>query len=271
MVDHEPSTAETTPRCIRQPRKHAFGDMLIRKLQHRVDVIDKLWPRWIATLRVGEGQDRGGSVLPPSNIASSLPTRFEFCLKFSRGPGGGSGRHRRTPLPSPLLLAAYRQNGAHPARKLACGTCRLATYSSYSVGAGLAFNRMPGTTWGPRSMNSRRKRAVWCWMSTLPLPVRHGEPAGAAQLDTWGRRASQRARAGPDSRPDRFNECVPPVPAFATTHETRSQDAHRASACFTGATSETRAHPALARGKVVVLRDARSVGSPVIAGIRCGG
>jgi hypothetical protein len=33
------------------------------------------------------------------------------------------------------------------------------------------------------SWGTRRKRAVWYWMATLPLPVRHGEPAGAAQVD----------------------------------------------------------------------------------------
>lgn len=33
------------------------------------------------------------------------------------------------------------------------------------------------------SWGTRRKRAVWYWMATLALPVRHGEPAGAAQVD----------------------------------------------------------------------------------------
>ncbi|KUN50179.1 hypothetical protein AQJ27_00020 [Streptomyces olivochromogenes] len=33
------------------------------------------------------------------------------------------------------------------------------------------------------SWGTRRKRAVCYWMATLPLPVRHGEPAGAAQVD----------------------------------------------------------------------------------------
>lgn len=33
------------------------------------------------------------------------------------------------------------------------------------------------------SWGTRRKRAVWYWKATLPVPVRHGEPAGAAQVD----------------------------------------------------------------------------------------
>ncbi|HEX4814533.1 MAG TPA: hypothetical protein VFV66_17475 [Nonomuraea sp.] len=37
-----------------------------------------------------------------------------------------------------------------------------------------------------------RKRAVWYWAATLPRPVRHGEPAGAAQEDIGQSNASTR-------------------------------------------------------------------------------
>jgi integrase len=42
-VDHELSTAETSAGYIRRTIKPALGDMPIRKLQHRVDILDKLY------------------------------------------------------------------------------------------------------------------------------------------------------------------------------------------------------------------------------------
>jgi hypothetical protein len=32
-------------------------------------------------------------------------------------------------------------------------------------------------------MGMSRNRAVWYWAATFPRPVRHGDPAGAAQED----------------------------------------------------------------------------------------
>src|SRR4051794_8429403 len=42
VVDHELSTAEATAGYIRRTLKPAIGDMPLRKLQHRVDIIDRL-------------------------------------------------------------------------------------------------------------------------------------------------------------------------------------------------------------------------------------
>jgi hypothetical protein len=42
-VDHELSTAETSAGYIRRTIKPALGEMPIRKLQHRVDILDKLY------------------------------------------------------------------------------------------------------------------------------------------------------------------------------------------------------------------------------------
>ncbi|MCF7552159.1 tyrosine-type recombinase/integrase [Pseudonocardia sp. WMMC193] len=42
-VEHELSTAETSAGYIRRTIKPALGDMPIRKLQHRVDILDKLY------------------------------------------------------------------------------------------------------------------------------------------------------------------------------------------------------------------------------------
>ena len=33
------------------------------------------------------------------------------------------------------------------------------------------------------SEGTRRNRAMWYWIATRPLVVRHGEPAGAAQVE----------------------------------------------------------------------------------------
>jgi len=41
VVDHELSTAETTAGYIRRTLRPALGDMPLRKLQHRVDVLDR--------------------------------------------------------------------------------------------------------------------------------------------------------------------------------------------------------------------------------------
>jgi hypothetical protein len=40
-----------------------------------------------------------------------------------------------------------------------------------------------------------RNRAVWYWAATLPLPVRHGDPAGAAQEDIGQSLASTRRKS----------------------------------------------------------------------------
>jgi hypothetical protein len=48
-----------------------------------------------------------------------------------------------------------------------------------------------------------RNRAVWCYAATLPLPVQHGEPAGAAQ-DDIGQSLASTSRKSRRSPVDRF-------------------------------------------------------------------
>lgn len=43
VVDHELSTAETTAGYVRRTLKPALGEMSLRKLQHRVDILDRLY------------------------------------------------------------------------------------------------------------------------------------------------------------------------------------------------------------------------------------
>ena len=64
-----------------------------------------------------------------------------------------------------------------------------------------------------------RNRAVWYWAATLPLPVRHGDPAGAAQEDIGQSFASTRRKSSSLTRRS-FHVGVSSVQPFATTHET---------------------------------------------------
>lgn len=43
MSDHELTTRETNEGYIRRTLKPALGDMQLRKLQHRVDILDRLY------------------------------------------------------------------------------------------------------------------------------------------------------------------------------------------------------------------------------------
>ncbi len=43
VVDHELTTAETTAGYIRRTIRPALGEMSLRKLQHRVDILDRLY------------------------------------------------------------------------------------------------------------------------------------------------------------------------------------------------------------------------------------
>src|SRR3954447_3919135 len=43
VVDHELSTASTTAGYVRRTIRPALGDMPLRKLQHRVDILDRLY------------------------------------------------------------------------------------------------------------------------------------------------------------------------------------------------------------------------------------
>ncbi|HTK63775.1 MAG TPA: tyrosine-type recombinase/integrase [Pseudonocardia sp.] len=65
VVDHELSTADTTAGYIRRTIKPALGDMPLRKLQHRVDVLDRLYThlRRCNQLCDGKAARRGGPAM----------------------------------------------------------------------------------------------------------------------------------------------------------------------------------------------------------------
>jgi hypothetical protein len=52
-----------------------------------------------------------------------------------------------------------------------------------------------GTVRDFASRGTSRNRAVWYWAATRPLPVRHGDPAGAAQDDIGQSLASTRRKS----------------------------------------------------------------------------
>jgi len=58
VVDHELSTAETTAGYIRRTLKPAVGDLPVRKLQHRVDILDRLYTHLRRCNQLCDGQGR---------------------------------------------------------------------------------------------------------------------------------------------------------------------------------------------------------------------
>ncbi len=79
-----------------------------------------------------------------------------------------------------------------------------------------------------------RNRAVWYWAATLPLPVRHGEPTGAAQEDIGQSFASTRRKPSSLTRGS-FHGGVSSTGPYATTRETRfALFGIWRPACFTG-------------------------------------
>lgn len=58
VVDHELTTAETSAGYIRRTLKPALGDMPLRKLQHRVDIIDRLYTHLRRCNQLCDGKPR---------------------------------------------------------------------------------------------------------------------------------------------------------------------------------------------------------------------
>ena len=69
------------------------------------------------------------------------------------------------------------------------------------------------------SCGTSRNRAVWYCTATLPLPVRHGDPAGAAQEDIGQSFASTRRKSSSLTRGS-FHGGVSSARPYATTPET---------------------------------------------------
>jgi hypothetical protein len=79
-----------------------------------------------------------------------------------------------------------------------------------------------------------RNRAVWYCAATLPRPVRHGDPAGAAQEDIGQPFASTHRKSFSLTRGS-FHGGVSSARPYATTGETRfAQFGTWRRACFTG-------------------------------------
>jgi hypothetical protein len=77
-----------------------------------------------------------------------------------------------------------------------------------------------GTLSALASCGTSRNRAVWYWAATLPRPVRHGDPAGAAQEDIGQPFASTRKKSFSPTRGS-FHGGVSSARPYATTRETR--------------------------------------------------
>ena len=84
------------------------------------------------------------------------------------------------------------------------------------------------------SCGTSRNRAVWYCVATLPLPVRHGDPVGAAQDDIGQSLASTRRKSSSLTRRS-FHGGVSSARPYATTRETRfALSGIGRPGCFTG-------------------------------------
>jgi integrase len=83
IVDHELSTAETTAGYVRRTLRPALGDMTLRKLQHRVGILDRLYSH----LRRCNQLCDGNSVLLGRAAAENRPAEspIHVCRPMSAG------------------------------------------------------------------------------------------------------------------------------------------------------------------------------------------
>ncbi len=70
VVDHELSTAETTAGYIRRTLRPALGDLPLRKLQHRVDVLDRLYTHLRRCNQLCDGRRGEGHVCKPMTASA---------------------------------------------------------------------------------------------------------------------------------------------------------------------------------------------------------
>jgi hypothetical protein len=109
---------------------------------------------------------------------------------------------------------------AYPMRTRPAGTASAAGGRGSSVQAepGLRSGGT-GTLSAFASCGTSRNRAVWYCAATLPLPVRQGDPAGAAQEGIGQSFASTRRKSSSLTRRS-FHGGVSSARSYATTRET---------------------------------------------------
>lgn len=81
IVDHELSTAETTAGYVRRTLKPALGEMPLRKLQHRVDILDRLYSHLRRCNQLCDGR---GAVRASPRTGASQPAAHT-CRPMSPG------------------------------------------------------------------------------------------------------------------------------------------------------------------------------------------
>jgi hypothetical protein len=72
VADHDLTTADTTEGYIRRTIKPTLGDMPLRKLQYRVDLIDRLYAHLLRCSKACQGHCEVGNGLVRSAIAWSV-------------------------------------------------------------------------------------------------------------------------------------------------------------------------------------------------------
>jgi hypothetical protein len=92
VVDHELSTRETTEGYIRRTLVPALGDMPLRKLQHRVDILDRLYTHLRRCNALCDGRNGGpGHVCRPMAPATVRRVHAILSAAFNYGVAWGWG------------------------------------------------------------------------------------------------------------------------------------------------------------------------------------
>ena len=129
VVDHELSTAETTAGYIRRTLRPALGDMPLRKLQHRVDVLDRLYTHLRRCNQLCDGRRGDGHVCKPMTasavrrIHAILSAALNYAVSWGwieRNPADYAHppkvARRRAAPPSPEQVAQLLERGRRAGR-----------------------------------------------------------------------------------------------------------------------------------------------------------
>ncbi len=160
---------------------------------------------------------------------AQLPGQRRGPVELGTGDGAGGD-----------LLGEDPRDAGGPQRAYPIRTCPAGTAPG-TAGRGSSAQAEPGLrsagTGTLRALARRgtsRNRAVWYWAATLPLPVRHGDPAGAAQ-DDIGQSAASTCRKSSSLIRRSFHGGVSPVQPYGTTYETAiALHGRQEAGCFTG-------------------------------------
>jgi len=205
---------------------------------------------------------RGYGLPGPAAAGGQVEARAGWTARPGRGYRAASGCRRRSGFPRFVETAQVGQRGGERQQRLDIAGSesvwvsrdwRMVEARAYPIrtcpagavpaagGRGSSAQAEPGLRSGGTGTLSAfarwgtsRNRAVWYWAATRPRPVRHGDPAGAAQEDIGQSFASTRGKSSSLTRGS-FHGGASSARPCATTRETRfALLGIWRPACFTG-------------------------------------